>query len=138
MRAWTCPDCGRRFGRARQSHDCAPAMTLDEYFATGPPHEKPVFDAVMRHLERVGPVYVEPVSVGIFLKNPRKFAELRPLQRWTALSFSLRRPARHRTIVRKVVRYGERYFHVANVAEPADFDGDLRDLLTEAYDEAAS
>jgi hypothetical protein len=138
MRAWTCPDCGRRFGRARQSHDCAPAMTLDEYFATGPPHERPVFDAVMRHLERVGPVYVEPVSVGIFLKNPRKFAELRPLQRWTALSFSLRRPARHRTIVRKVVRYGERYFHVANVAEPADFDGDLRDLLTEAYDEAAS
>jgi hypothetical protein len=40
--------------------------------------------------------------------------------------------------VRKVVRYGERYFHVANLAEPADFDDDLRDLLTEAYDEAAS
>jgi Domain of unknown function (DUF5655) len=138
MRAWTCPDCGRRFGRTRQSHDCAPAMTLDEYFATGPPHERPVFDAVMRHLERVGPVYVEPVSVGIFLKNPRKFAELRPLQRWTALSFYLRRPADHRTVVRKVVRYGERYLHVANVAEPADFDDDLRDLLTEAYDEAAS
>jgi len=77
MRAWTCPDCGRRFARARQSHDCAPAMTLDEYFATGPPHERPVFDAVMHHLERVGPVYVEPVSVGIFLTNPRKFAELR-------------------------------------------------------------
>jgi Domain of unknown function (DUF5655) len=113
-------------------------MTLDEYFATGPPHERPVFDAVMRHLEGVGPVYVEPVSVGIFLKNPRKFAELRPLQRWTALSFSLRRPASHRTIVRKVVRYGGRYFHVANVAGPADVDDDLRDLLTEAYDEAAS
>jgi Domain of unknown function (DUF5655) len=137
MRAWTCPDCGRRFGRARQSHECAPAMTLDEYFATGPRHERPVFDAVMHHLEGVGPVYVEPVSVGIFLKNPRKFAELRPLQRWTALSFYLRRPARHRTIVRKVVRYGERYLHVANVADPADLDDDLRDLLTEAYDEAA-
>ena len=34
MRAWTCPDCGRLFGRTRQSHDCTPAMTLDEYFAT--------------------------------------------------------------------------------------------------------
>jgi hypothetical protein len=138
MRAWTCPNCGRRFGRDRQSHECAPAMTLDDYFATGPPHERPVFDAVMHHLEGVGPVYVEPVSVGIFLKNPRKFAELRPLQRWTALSFSLRRPASHRTIVRKVVRYGGRYFHVANVAEPADLDDDLRGLLTEAYDDAAS
>ena len=46
-------------------------MTLDEYFATGPSHERPVFDAVMRHLADVGPVHVEPVSVGIFLKNPR-------------------------------------------------------------------
>lgn len=51
-------------------------MTVDEYFATGPRHERPIFDAVMHHLEGVGPVYVEPVSVGIFLKNPRKFAEL--------------------------------------------------------------
>ena len=113
-------------------------MTLDEYFATGPSHERPVFDAVMRHLADVGPVHVEPVSVGIFLKNPRKFAELRPLQRWTALSFFLRRPVSHRTIVRKVARYGGRYLHIANVAEPADLDDDLGDLLVEAYDEAAS
>jgi hypothetical protein len=40
--------------------------------------------------------------------------------------------------VRKVVRYGERYFHVANVAEAADVDEDLCALLTEAYDDAAS
>ncbi len=72
------------------------------------------------------------------MENPRKFAELRPLQRWTALSFFLRRPASHRTIVRKVVRYGGRYLHIANVAEPADLDDDLGDLLVEAYDEAAS
>lgn len=137
MRGWSCPECGRRFARARQSHECAPAMTLDDYFATGPAHERPVFDAVMRHLDDLGPVHVEPVSVGIFLKNPRTFAELRPRQRWVALSFYLRRPARHRTIVRKVVRYGERYHHVANVAEPADLDEDLRNLLTEAYDQAA-
>jgi len=111
-------------------------MTLEEYFSTGPAHERPVFDAVMRHLETVGPVHVEPVSVGIFLKNPRKFAELRPMQRWVALSFSLRRPAAHPTIVRKVVPYAGRYFHVANLADPADLDERLRDLLTTAYAEA--
>jgi len=112
-------------------------MTVEEYFSTGPSHERPVFDAVMAHLATVGPVHVEPVSVGIFLKNPRKFAELRPMQRWVALSFSLRRPATHRTIVRKVISYGGRYWHVANVAEPADLDAGLRDLLTQAYVEAA-
>jgi hypothetical protein len=111
-------------------------MALEEYFSTGPPHERPVCEAVIRHLQTVGPVHVEPVSVGIFLKNPRKFAELRPMQRWVALSFSLRRSARHRTIVRKVVPYGGRYFHVANLADPADLDDQLRDLLSEAYEEA--
>ncbi len=111
-------------------------MTVEEYFATGPAHERPVFDAVMRHLATVGPVHVEPVSVGIFLKNPRKFAELRPMQRWVAISFFLPHRAQHRTIVRKVVPYGGRYYHVANVSSPADVDAAFCDLLTEAYEEA--
>ena len=136
MSGWTCPECGRLFGRARQSHECSPAMSLEEYFATGPAHEQPIFDTVIAHLASVGPVHVEPVSVGIFLKNPRKFAQLRPMQRWVALSFSLQREARHRTIIRKVVPYGGRYFHIANLAEPTDVDGPLRDLLTDAYEEA--
>ena len=52
--SWTCPECKRLFGRTRQSHECAPAMTLDEYFSTGPPFERPVFDAVMDYLETLG------------------------------------------------------------------------------------
>jgi hypothetical protein len=108
-------------------------MTLDEYFATGPAHERPVFDAIMAHLATVGPVHMDIVSVGIFLKNPHKFAELRPMQRWVSVSFSLGRRARHPTIVRKVVDYNGRFWHVANVARPADVDEALRDLLTEAY-----
>jgi hypothetical protein len=134
---WTCPKCGRLFGRARQSHDCSPGLTLEEYFSTGPPHERPVFDAVMNHLAAVGPVHADVVSVGIFLKNPHKFAELRPMRQWVAVSFSLGRRANHRTIVRKVIRYGGRYFHVANVADPADLDDGLCELLTEAYMDAA-
>jgi sigma54-dependent transcription regulator len=108
-------------------------MTLDEYFSTGPAHERPVFDAVMRHLATVGPVHADVVSVGIFLKNPRKFAELRPMQRWVALSFALDRRARHRTVTRKVVAHGGRFWHVANLATPADLDHALASLLTEAY-----
>jgi hypothetical protein len=134
---WRCPSCERVFGRAAQSHDCAPGLTVEEYFSTGPEHERPVFDAVMRHLATVGPVHADVVSVGIFLKNPRKFAELRPMQRWVAVSFSLRRRATHRTITRKVVEYGGRYWHVANVERPEDVDDELCALLTEAYEVAA-
>jgi len=133
MRGWTCPRCDRFFERSGQSHDCAPGLSLDEYFATGPAHERPVYDAVMRHLATVGPVHADIVSVGIFLKNPHKFAELRPMQKWVSISFALRREARHRTITRKVMQYHGRYWHVANVAAPDDLDDAFCDLLTEAY-----
>lgn len=108
-------------------------MTIEEYFATGPAHERPVFQAVMAHLAGVGPVHVEPLSVGIFLKKGNTFAQLRPMQRWVALSFSLPRPASHKLITRKVVQYHGRYYHVANVARPEQLDAALLALLTEAY-----
>ena len=133
MAGWTCPDCKRRFRRAGQAHECAPAMELDEYFSTGPPHERPVFEAVLRHLETVGPVHVEPVSVGIFLKRAQTFAQLRPKQRWVALSFALPRRVSHPTILRKVIPYSGRYYHIANLTGPEDMDDRLRGWLTEAY-----
>ena len=130
---WVCPACGRLFGRVRQAHECEPGLSLDEYFATGPAHERPVFDAVMAHVTTLGPVHADIVSVGIFLKNPRTFAQLRPMQHWVAVWFPLRRHARHRTITRTVQRQGDAFWHVANAASADDVDGDLRDLLSEAY-----
>jgi hypothetical protein len=108
-------------------------MSVHEYFSTGPEHERPIFEVVVSFLNTVGPVHVEPVSVGIFLKRARTFAELRPMQRWVALSFSLSRRVRHPTITRKVVPYHGRYYHVANLRSPEDFDDRLRDWLAEAY-----
>jgi hypothetical protein len=131
--AWVCPKCHRKFGRRGQSHECAPAMSLEDYFATGPAHERPVFDAVISHLRQVGPVHVEPVSVGIFLKKSRTFAELRPMTKWVAVSFSLLHPAKHKLITRKVLQYNGRYYHVANVVKASDIDEGLISLLTEAY-----
>ena len=85
-------------------------MSLEEYFATGPAHERPVFDAVIAHLEGVGPVHVEPVSVGILLKHGRTFAELRPMRRWVAMSFTLQRVVEHPLIVRQpILNHGGRY-----------------------------
>ena len=97
---WTCPECQRRFGRRNQSHLCAPGLTLDEYFAVGPAFEKPIFEAVAEHLESVGAVHVEPVSVGIFFKRLRTFAELRPKRDRVVLSILLSRRLQHPKIAR--------------------------------------
>jgi hypothetical protein len=107
-------------------------MTEEEYFATGPAHERPVFEAVRAHLATLGPVYIEFVSVGILLKADRSFAELRPMTRWVALWLALPNPVRHRLITRKVERHHGRYWHVFNVSCAEDVDDDLRGWLTEA------
>jgi hypothetical protein len=108
-------------------------MSLEEYFSTGPERERPIFEAVMRHLDTVGPVHVEPVSVGIFLKRDRSFAELRPMRQWVALTFSLSHTVAHPRITRKVQPYGGRYYHVAQLRDPADLDEKICGWLTEAY-----
>jgi hypothetical protein len=69
---WTCPDCARSFGRGNQSHQFAPALTVEEYFATGPEFERPIFEVVRAHLESLGPVVVEPVQVGVFSSGPAR------------------------------------------------------------------
>ena len=136
MTLWTCPDCQRRFGKARQSHDCAPALELEEYFATGPDHERPVYEAIRSHIDTLGDVHTEPVSVGIFFKRSRTFAELRPMQRWVALSFVLSHRLDSDRLSRKVLQDGNRFHHVVNLASPTDVDETIRDWLTEAYDDA--
>lgn len=130
---WTCPQCQRLFRRAGQSHECAPALSLEEYFSTGPDHERPIAEAVISFLRTVGPLHVEPVSVGIFLKRTQTFAQLRPKDRWVALSFSLPRPVHHERITRKVISYHGRYHHIVNLRTADDLDDRLRSWLTEAY-----
>src|SRR3954449_12360102 len=102
---WVCPECMREFGRNKQSHECAPAMSLDEYFSTGPERERPIYEAVKAHLDTLGPVHVEPVSVGIFLKRPGRIAQLRPATKWVDLSFSLSHAVADRRIVAKPQLY---------------------------------
>jgi hypothetical protein len=134
MAMWECPDCGRRFGKARQSHDCAPGLTLEEYFSTGPPFERPIFDAVDAHLQTLPDVYVEPVSVGIFFKRNRTFAQLRPMTKWVALGFILHRRLDSDRLSRKVQNDGNRYWHVVNLRTADEVDATIREWLTEAYD----
>ncbi len=133
MPRWRCPDCGREFGRTRQQHDCAPALTIEEYFATGPRHERLVFDAVSAHLAQYDDVYVEPLAVGIFFKRKRTFAQLRPMRRWVALSMLLPRKRDDPRISRKVIDTGRSFYHVLNVAGPEEVDETVRAWLDEAY-----
>ncbi len=113
-------------------------MDLEDYFSTGPERERPIFEAVWSHLKSLendqgDGVYVEPVSVGIFFKGKRTFAQLRPMTKWVALSFNLNRKLESPRLSRKVVAHGHRYYHVVNVKDSAEIDDQVLDWLTESF-----
>ena len=131
---WTCPACKRQFGKKGQGHACQPGLSIEEYFATGPEFERPIFEAVRAHVETLGPIVIEPVQVGIFFKTQRTIIELRPKTRWVALSFSLPRKLADARIARKVVEWSNRYYHVVNLRSPDEVDDDVRSWLSECYE----
>ncbi len=134
---WTCESCKRSFGRAGQSHECAPALSIEEYFSTGPPFERPVFEVVSAFVTTLGPVHIEPVQVGIFFKRPSSWIQLRPKRAWVSLLFPLyRNTVDHCTVTTKpssTGRPGAAMWFDAKLREPTDFDEALQDLLVESW-----
>lgn len=132
---WTCPRCDRRFGRANQGHECAPAMSIDEYFQSGPDFEPAIFAAIRDHMQSLDPdIWFEPVSVGIFFKRRSSFLQLRTMTKWVAVAFNLDRKLEHGRLSRKVVSHGRRFYHVVNVRDASEIDDLLLGWLTEAWE----
>ncbi len=108
-------------------------MSIEEYFRTGAAFERPIFEAVARHVERVGTITIEPLSVGILFKRSSTFAELRPKRDRVELSFMLSRPLEHPRIARTWKGPGERRAFFIKIRDAAEVDDEIKDWLTEAY-----
>ncbi len=134
---WVCPHCEREFDRTRQMHHCVPGITAEEVFANRPPVQLEIYQALMAELRKLGPVHVDGVGVGVFLKHQRKFAELRPKQRWLSLEVVLPYRAEHQRVRRHLPLSPGRLMHVVRLATPADVDEQVNRWLADAY-EAAS
>ena len=109
-------------------------MTLEEYFTTGPPFERPVFDAVYDFIQTLGPVSIEPVSVGIFIKKQGSWLELRPKTRWVELMFPFPRRIDHALISRKPIDAGRFVYHAVKLQRPADVSDQVKNWLAESFD----
>jgi hypothetical protein len=130
---WTCPFCEREFGRERQGHDCVPGNTVDETFAGARAWQRPVFDAVLAHATSLGPVHVDAVAVGVFLKHQRTFVELRPMARALSANIVLPRAVTDARVTRRISASASRVVHVVRMRAAADVDDQVRDWLTESY-----
>lgn len=137
MSRWTCPKCDREFGLPNQSHFCSPGCTLEETFAGRPAYQRSAYDALVRHLETLGPLHVDAVRVGVFLKTERKLAEIRPMARSLSVELVLSRTVVHPRILRTIRISADGVVHVVRLTELAEVDSQLLDWLTEAYDDAS-
>lgn len=85
------------------------------------------------YLRTLGPIHLEPVSVGLFIGKHGSFVELRPMTKWVALSFMVQRRIVHTQIARKPIDAGRRVFHVVNLRTPEDLTDEVKAWLAEAY-----
>ena len=112
-------------------------MSLEEYFSTGPSFERAVFEAVMAHLNTLGEPFLEPVSVGVFVKRDGVgVLQLRPMTKWVALCLFMPRSVHDRRISRKPIATPRIVYHVVNVRRPEEVDDVVRGWITEAWDAA--
>ena len=133
MGRWICPECEREFGRARQSHVCVPGGTVDDTFR-GREWQRPICDEILGFLRELGPLHVDAVGVGVFLKRQRKLAELRPMARALSVNLWMPRVIDDERVVRRYDVSAVSIWHVIRLTDPAQVDEQVKDWLTEAYD----
>ncbi len=136
--AWTCPNCNRTFGAKGRSHMCKPGTTVEELASRSVDTFLPVYERINSHLRAVdaehgGEMIVDPLDKLVQFKNGPVFAMIRPMTKWSALSFHLLRHESSGRMSRKVQDYGGKFFHTINLADADEVDDEILEWLTEAY-----
>ena len=111
-------------------------MSLDEFFSTAKPWERPIFDVVSAHILKQGDVVIDPIAIGILFKNGPMFVELRSMKRWTAVGFYLGRKLTSSRLSRKVIDHNGKFMHYINVDHPSQIDDEVLSWIAEAYHQA--
>lgn len=131
---WTCPACGRTFGRSAQGHLCIPVRPLDDFLASQPAGLRAVFEAVVDHMRPLPDVIIEPGDAYLMLKRSRKFAALISRRKWVRMWLILPFAVHDYRIQSRTGATDHGVAHFLQLREPSDVDGAVRGWLTEAYE----
>lgn len=128
---WTCPDCGRQFHNANNSHSCMARRGVDEHLAGKPQGVIDAYRAFEAMVRKIGPITVEPLKSRIGFKARSTFAGATFTGTALRTGFVL---ARRLTDPRlKVESFGGRHVHTMPVTDPAQLTDEFREWLAEAY-----
>lgn len=129
---WTCPRCRRRFVTANMWHSCYTG-NVDDFFATHA-HLQPLFDALVRFVEKIGPFDVEVAKTRISFTGRTRFAGVARLRRdGLVVGFWLKRRIRSSRLARAEHLERRDWVYQVVVRTVDDLDDELRSWLAEAY-----
>jgi len=134
MTHWTCPACGRTFGRNLQGHLCVPVRTIDDFIAAQPEALRGIFLSVFDFVSQFEDVIIEPGDKYLMLKRSRTFAALTPRLRWVRMWFSLPYTVDHDRIQSHERGNDRATGHSMQLHTPADVDDTVRGWLLEGYE----
>jgi hypothetical protein len=129
---WRCPDCGRRFPKARQWHSCE-VKKLDEHFRGRDSELREIFDELVSRLRKLGPIGVDPVKTSINLVARHHFGAVTVRGNFLRLGFLAEERIADGRIVH-VERLGPAMFgHSVVIESLADLDDVVMGWLAAAY-----
>ena len=131
MPQWTCPECGRRFARAKQSHSCD-VRDIDSHFRGKNAGMRPLFDLLVKKLQKTGALRVDAVKTSIHLVAKHHFGGVRVRADYLRLGFMTNKRIQNPRIMKTEVLGPNRVAHHVEIRRAADIDAELMRWLTDA------
>lgn len=131
---WICPDCGRGFANANQTHACG-RHDLASHFEGRSDEVREMYDAFVALLEEQGPFTVIPERTRIAFFVRMSFAQLTLRNRWVRghLILARRVPDIDRSVFTKVETFSPlNHLHGFRLDSVADVER-LRPFVPESY-----
>jgi hypothetical protein len=131
--AWTCPKCGRKFTRARQSHSCV-SVTEAALCEGKPEPVAAAFHKLRDAVAALGDVHIDAVKASVNFGAKSHFAAAWPRASRLDVEFVLDAPLKSPR-VSKLQSYGAtKHVHWVPVAGPKEIDAELLGWLRRSYD----
>ena len=115
-------------------HTCAPLGDLDRHFTGCDPSVRATFDAVLGHVEGLGPVEVLAERTRIALHARMSFAAFQPRRHWLRGHLVLAEAVRSPRFIEVQVFSRHNVLHLFRLDGPDDVDEEFRGWLSAAYD----
>ena len=128
---WRCPHCGRQFAKPKQWHSCR-VHSVADHFRDKDPTLRRVFDALVRQLERSGPLRIDAVASTINLVSHHHFGGIAVSREHLRVGFILDHEVDDERIARRQRIGPRRVAHHVQVRSLSDVDSQLLGWLAEA------